>query len=98
MNDIELGISKSRGYENVDLEELRNKKTPQDAQDQVEYTIGGYPTVVKLPLSFSCDEFNTIGVITVEIYNSTSLKTSIHDVIERGCETILSYFKEGEND
>lgn len=32
MNDIKLGISKSRGYENVDLEEMCNKKTPQDGE------------------------------------------------------------------
>ncbi len=36
MNDIKLGISKSRGYENVDLEALRNEKTPQDVQNQEE--------------------------------------------------------------
>lgn len=32
MNDIKLGISESRGYENVDLEEMCNKKTPQDGE------------------------------------------------------------------
>ena len=37
MNDIKLGISKSRGYENVDLETLCNEKTPQDVQDQGEF-------------------------------------------------------------
>lgn len=34
MNDIKLGISKSRGYENVDLETLCNKKTPQDGEQK----------------------------------------------------------------
>ncbi len=32
MNDIKLGISKSRGYENVDLEALCNEKTPQGGE------------------------------------------------------------------
>ncbi len=32
MNGIKLGISESRGYENVDLEALRNEKTPQDGE------------------------------------------------------------------
>ncbi len=94
MNDIKLGISKSRGYENVDLEEMRNEKTPQDVQGQGEFKIGGYPTVVKLPLSFASDEFNIIGAITVEIYNPTSFKTSIHDVVKRGFAQLLTYFEE----
>ncbi len=34
MNDIKLEISKSRGYENVDLEEMCNKKTPQDGEQK----------------------------------------------------------------
>lgn len=34
MNDIKLGISKSRGYENVDLEEMCNEKTPQDGEEK----------------------------------------------------------------
>lgn len=94
MNDIKLGISKSRGYENVDLEELRNKKTPQDVQNQGEYTIGGYPTVIKIPLSFLSNECDIIGDLTVEIHDSTALKKSIHDAIERGCEFILSCFED----
>lgn len=34
MNNIKLGISKSRGYENVDLEALRNEKIPQDGEEK----------------------------------------------------------------
>ena len=56
------------------------------------YKIGGYPTLVKLPLCFSQDDSKVVATISVEIYDALVLKDSIHSVIERGCVELLKHY------
>lgn len=63
MNDIKLGISKSRGYENVDLEEMCNKKTPQDGEQK-----GGNKMEVKVSADVvSIEQLKDLVAVLVDI-------------------------------